>query len=193
VAKPWQVFVDCHSPVDHHVSSRRLYIDCPPEDLSESSTNTLTLYDTTKTQSLYIHNNSLQAAMRTSILWTIAFGLCATAYSSPREGPELEIRSAEPGISTLSQYIRDDLLLTTCRCKHILFVIVHIFSQEIDTRIAQGGSKRRFLPCHLGHCRSGPEGELCRLQQGCNRCDQIRFPRFRFVVVIWKSCILIVR
>ncbi|GAB7323808.1 hypothetical protein MBLNU13_g07257t1 [Cladosporium sp. NU13] len=34
--------------------------------------------------------------MKTGILWTIAFGLCATAYSSPNEGPELEIRSAEP-------------------------------------------------------------------------------------------------
>jgi len=40
--------------------------------------------------------------MRTSILWTIAFGLCATAYSSPSEGPELEIRSARPGASKSS-------------------------------------------------------------------------------------------
>jgi hypothetical protein len=45
--------------------------------------------------------------MKTSILWTIAFGLCATSYSSPNEGPELETRSAEPGLSTPSQYIRD--------------------------------------------------------------------------------------
>jgi hypothetical protein len=40
--------------------------------------------------------------MKTSTLWTIAFGVCATAYSSPNEGPEMvEIRSAEPGMPTL--------------------------------------------------------------------------------------------
>jgi len=50
--------------------------------------------------------------MKTSVLWTIAFGLCATAYSSPYEGPELETRSAEPGNYTPTQYIRD--VVTDC-------------------------------------------------------------------------------
>lgn len=34
--------------------------------------------------------------MKTSILWTIAFSICATAYTSPNEQSQLEIRSAEP-------------------------------------------------------------------------------------------------
>jgi hypothetical protein len=46
--------------------------------------------------------------MKTSILWTIAFGLCATAYTSPNEQAEMETRSAEPGLSTPPQYNQDD-------------------------------------------------------------------------------------
>lgn len=59
-AEPWRATVDRHSPVDHQISCERgLYIDCPPEDLSEQSTNiqvvrqdenTIVIYNTHCTQ-----------------------------------------------------------------------------------------------------------------------------------------------